>query len=103
MFYKDSEFPIFFAILHTKILIDNRKGFFIFIKNKKDKKNNKQPRQGFLNKQLHKLHKKKNDAAQKKIKKVTHSQDATKLFSIIRILLFSVIYTFEERPYIDDM
>ena len=29
---------IFFAILHTKILIDNRKGFFIFIKNKKDKK-----------------------------------------------------------------
>ena len=28
---------IFFAILHTKI-IDKRKGFFIFIKNKKDKK-----------------------------------------------------------------
>ena len=29
---------IFFAILHTKILIDYRKGFFIFIKNRKDKK-----------------------------------------------------------------
>ena len=39
---------ILFAILHTKI-----KGFFIFIKNKKDKKNNKQPRQVFLSKQLH--------------------------------------------------
>ena len=29
---------VFFAILDTKMLIDNRKGFFIFIKNKKIKK-----------------------------------------------------------------
>ena len=27
---------IFFAILHINILIDNKMGFFIFIKNKKD-------------------------------------------------------------------
>ena len=40
---------IFFVILHTKILID--KSFFIFIRNKKDKKN-KQSRQVFLSKQL---------------------------------------------------
>ena len=44
---------IFFAILHTKILIDKRKGFFVFIKNKKDKKDNKLPRQVFLSKELH--------------------------------------------------
>ena len=29
---------IFFTVWHTKILIDNRKGFFIFIKNKNNKK-----------------------------------------------------------------
>ena len=29
---------IFFAILHTAISIDNRKGFLIFIENKMDKK-----------------------------------------------------------------
>ena len=43
--------------------------------------------------------KKKNDATQKKIKKVTYSQHATKLVSIVRLLLFSVIYTFEESLY----
>ena len=47
--------------------------------------------------------KKKNDAAQKKIKKITYSQHATKVFSILRLLLFSVIYTFEESLYNDDM
>ena len=36
---------IFFAIFHTKILIDNRKGFFIIMKNKRDKK--KQSKQVF--------------------------------------------------------
>ena len=39
--------------------------------------------------------KKKNDAAQKKIKK-SHTANMPQLFSILRLLLFSVIYTFEE-------
>ena len=47
--------------------------------------------------------KKKNDAAQKKIKKITYSQHVTKLFSILRLLIFSVIYTFEGSLYNDDM
>ena len=46
------------------------------------------------------LNKKKNDAAQKSH---IYSQDATKLFSILRLLLFSVIYTFEESLCNDDM
>ena len=47
--------------------------------------------------------KKKNDAAQKKIKKITYSQHVTKPFSILRLLIFSVIYTFEGSLYNDDM
>ena len=38
-----------------------------------------------------------------KDKKVTYSQHATKLFSVLRLLLFPVIYTFEESLYNDDM
>ena len=49
------------------------------------------------------LNKKKSDAAQKKIKKVTYSQHVTNLFSIPRLLLFPVIYTFEESLCNDDM
>ena len=49
------------------------------------------------------LNKKKNDAAKKKVKKVTYSQHATKLFSIIRLLVFPVIYTFQESLCNHDM
>ena len=34
--------------------------------------------------------------SKEKHEKVTYKQDATKLFSILRLLLFSLIFTFEE-------